>query len=297
MYIYPLGEKESIMKNNQSNLFKICFAFALVFLLSFTSLSAEENLYYSEEVPDTMEPGSEIYYVEDNKFKIIKGNISEKGLDGEKKPLENVYGVVYGKPHKGIKGITVTYADDGLINKIIYDAEDQEKAILENTETYVGTGLKDNANTASTWLGDEVCDSYSMKSKWGAYPNTLYNCTMVVYPTRLVSNILANPIYITDIVGLGRATTFSDVIGQANIVLKKGDVATSLAYDNVPVGTLVNVSTKTNTGVLKRVIMRKNDAGGMPNAVLDIWKTGVEYWGYTWNSSFSMPNRVTIRHK
>lgn len=140
------------MRNNQSKQFNIFFVFALFLLLSFTSLSADENLYYSEEVPNEMEPGSEIYYVEDSKFKIIKGDISEKGLDVEKKPLGNQLGVIYGKPPKGIEGMTVTYADDGLINKIIYDAEDQKKAILDHAEWYVGTGGKYKDDADSTKL-------------------------------------------------------------------------------------------------------------------------------------------------
>lgn len=97
-------------------------------------------------------------------------------------------------------------------------------------------------------------------------------------------------------IGAGRGTTFSDTIGQANIVLKKGDVATKLAYDNVTVGKVLSVRTKTVLGINKTVNMIKNDAGSMPDAVLDIWKTGVEYWGYTWESWFSMPHRTTYQY-
>lgn len=34
--------------------------------------------------------------------------------------------------------------------------------------------------------------------------------------------------------------------------------------------------------------MYKRDAGGLPDAVIDIWKTGVEYWGYKWTSTLSI---------
>ena len=34
----------------------------------------------------------------------------------------------------------------------------------------------------------------------------------------------------------------------------------------------------------------------MPNAIVDIWKTGVEYWGYTYSSSLSLPGEVKIVH-
>lgn len=33
----------------------------------------------------------------------------------------------------------------------------------------------------------------------------------------------------------------------------------------------------------------------VPDAVLDIWKTGVEYWGYTWNEYLSIDS-VTYVH-
>ncbi|WP_178139233.1 hypothetical protein [Hathewaya proteolytica] len=34
----------------------------------------------------------------------------------------------------------------------------------------------------------------------------------------------------------------------------------------------------------------------MPDAVIDIWKNRVEYWGYTYEQYFSLPNSVTISH-
>ena len=46
----------------------------------------------------------------------------------------------------------------------------------------------------------------------------------------------------------------------------------------------------TADGSEKIVSMVKTDAGGMPNAVLDIWKTGVEYFGKEWSSNVSIYN-------
>lgn len=62
------------------------------------------------------------------------------------------------------------------------------------------------------------------------------------------------------------------------------------------VGKILRVRTKTKADSEKTVLMTKNDAGGMPNAVLDIWKSGVEYWGYTRSSTFIMPNKVTYMY-
>lgn len=42
--------------------------------------------------------------------------------------------------------------------------------------------------------------------------------------------------------------------------------------------------------------MIKSDAGDMPDTFIDIWTTGVEFWGYTWNSTFSMPGITGITH-
>ena len=36
--------------------------------------------------------------------------------------------------------------------------------------------------------------------------------------------------------------------------------------------------------------MTKRDVGCLPNAVLDIWKTGVEYFGKEWSSNVSIYN-------
>lgn len=73
--------------------------------------------------------------------------------------------------------------------------------------------------------------------------------------------------------GIGRATTFNDTIGQADIVLEKGHVATSLKYDNIDVRTVVGVVAMVNGSSNPRAKdMIKADAGGMPDAILDIWK-------------------------
>lgn len=44
------------------------------------------------------------------------------------------------------------------------------------------------------------------------------------------------------------------------------------------------------TGSILAVTMYKNDVGGLPDGTLDIWKTGVEWWGYTYNKNLSLYN-------
>lgn len=127
---------------------------------------------------------------------------------------------------------------------------------------------------------DLIASGWALMYVWGAHNNRLFK-------------YIGQNKYI----GKGRATTFDDTIGQANIVLSKGSVATKLAYDNPPVGTTVYVTADTAWGGRRTVEMTKNDAGGMPDAIVDIWKTGVEYWGYTWNTWFSLPGETEIYHE
>ncbi|MPM76615.1 hypothetical protein SDC9_123614 [bioreactor metagenome] len=124
-----------------------------------------------------------------------------------------------------------------------------------------------------------IIQGYQLMHTWGASLNYLY-CNFDDNHRR----------------GIGRATTFSDVTGQADITNFKGSVATKLAYDNIDTWTAVYVRTVNSNGITHTEKMKKTDAGGMPDAIVDIWKTGIEYWGYTWSSSFSMPNRVYIEH-
>ena len=142
-----------------------------------------------------------------------------------------------------------------------------------------------NAGAAPVILVDADGTGIEMEiiAVWGNHRNTLYK----------VLNTPNNK----GRYGIGRATTFNDTIGQADIVLEKGHVATSLKYDNIDVRTVVGVVAMVNGSSNPRAKdMIKADAGGMPDAILDIWKTGVEYWGYTWNSSFSMPGTTQYSH-
>lgn len=71
-----------------------------------------------------------------------------------------------------------------------------------------------------------------------------------------------------------------------------------VAYDDCAFGITVYVTADIKgTNTAKKVAMTKKDVGGMPDAVVDIWKTGVEYWGYSWSSWFSIPGLVTIEHQ
>ena len=203
------------------------------------------------EVPSKMSPGAEVVYRE-GKYVVVSGNVVKDSFDGE------MYGL--GKP---VEGMRITYATDGYMFDIEYPDGTEKPSPLEDSEE----------PTMTTFA--VVYPGYEYVAQWG------------------LNN--RNKFYVSEdgktAMGKGRATTFDDKIGQGNKVMKKGDCATKLAYDNVVLGTVVSINHKG-----KIVYFTKNDAGGMPDAIVDIWKTGVEYFGYTWSSTFSLPNTVSIHH-
>lgn len=220
-------------------------------------------------IPDQMLPYSEILFIDGNSFEIIKGGYSyeEKQFDNEipnnlLNANDNYTQVETINPVPGMK---VIYASDGFIYDIVYP-KGVDSVYLNETNDKL---------TKGPILPEDI---YQVAT-WGSYPNKLF----IDRKTDLIN-------------GSGRATTFSDTIGQGNHKLVKGDVATKLAYDNCLLGLSISVTTKTSSGTQKTVNMKKWDAGGMPDAVLDIWKTGVEYWGYTWSTYFSMPYQVNFTH-
>lgn len=203
------------------------------------------------EVPSKMSPGAEVVY-RDGKYVVVSGSTVKESFEGKMYGLGDL-----------VEGMRIIYATDGYMFDIEYP-EGAENPLIKKQKaepTIIPFSV--------------VYPGYWLMSKWGTNNrNQLY-----------ISNDDKNAM------GKGRATTFSDQPGQGNIVLKKGDCATKLAYANVLLGTKVSI-----THVGKTVTFIKNDAGGMPDAIVDIWKTGVEYFGYKWTKTFSMPNPVTIKH-
>ena len=231
-------------------------------------VNAANNEYSGNEIPDEMQPYSEIVFTSENTYEVVKGgHVETQSTDKLEVPeyLQNANeSNVITEVITPVEGMKVTYASDGLIFDIIYP------------DGYESTVTSTNNKSSRAAV---LPDGLSLVATWGSYPNKLY-----YYSTD------------NEIHGAGRATTFSDTVGQGDHTLKKGDVATKLAYDNCKLGLTVKVMSKNSSGTTTTINMTKWDAGSMPNAVLDIWKTGVEYWGYTWSSSFSMPNQVTIYH-
>lgn len=260
---------------------KVIFSIGLLcvgVLLNFTFALAYEGV----GIPEEMEPGTIIENTTDHDFKVVKGGFlseSDKEIIKENNfmvqeeleqtllemfPGEEIHNDF--NQHREItpvKGMKVTYADDGLVLGIEYPAEVENPLLKEN-----------NATTYGAILPSEV----TLVRSWGSIPNKLY------------VDRKSNTIF-----GTGRATTFSDMVGQVNHRLTQGDIATKLDSDNCKLGIGVTLTANKKTGGSLERTMYKWDAGGMPNAIVDIWQTGVAYWGYTYTSSLSI-NGVSIEH-
>ncbi|WP_311078445.1 hypothetical protein [Paenibacillus polymyxa] len=92
------------------------------------------------------------------------------------------------------------------------------------------------------------------------------------------------------VLGTGRGTNFTDTYGENGNRLQRGDCATKGAIDNPKFGTTIRVRNSDNDIVHE---FSKADNGSLPDAVVDIWKTGVEDLGLTWHSYTSFSARYS----
>ncbi|URJ58309.1 hypothetical protein [Paenibacillus polymyxa] len=90
--------------------------------------------------------------------------------------------------------------------------------------------------------------------------------------------------------GTGRGTNFTDTYGENSNILDKGDCATKGAIGNPKFGTEIRVRNTDNDIAAN---FYKADNGSLPDAVIDIWKTGVEKVGLSWASYVSFSARYS----
>lgn len=124
-----------------------------------TGVSATEKgqVIESTEIPEPMQPGSEILFVDSSHYKILEGGTPDKKIKKNERnnqlqpEIKNIPVIreEYPLPKKGVK---VTYADDGYIIRILYHGKD-----------YEGT---DHVEINHVDVGEEI-------SKW-AFPYALF---------------------------------------------------------------------------------------------------------------------------
>lgn len=153
-------------------------------------------------------------------------------------------------------GMVVVYGSDGLINHIYL-----------NGEEYTGSG--DIQLSAILPRGTrKPAGTYSYGNLGGGRKNVI--------------TISSN-----QVLGVGRGTVFDDAIGDHDNYLQTGDCATKGEIDNPWYGTVIGVRNLDND---IRKDLYKNDVGGLPNAVIDIWRWDYQYFGEYYSSTLSFPN-------
>lgn len=267
----------------------MCLSLFLAFGICVPVMAKEPEGYNSNKVPECMQPGTIILFDSNTHFIILEGDfpntenkqkilleeksLEERELEGEAKRN----GTYYSAPHEDnmvpVKGMKVIYGTDGLLNTVEGAGNKTANITSIVNTTYNKISVSDSNNIMKAAANKKLI------AQWG--PNNY------------------NKLYKSgkEYIGYGRATTFNDKKGQRDHILKKGDVATSLRYDNCQYGTKVQVNAR-KKGSTKNAthVMYKGDAGGMDNAIVDIWKEGVEYWGYKYSKNLSLPGKTKIVH-
>lgn len=176
---------------------------------------------------------------------------------------EPIYEEVLPNPQKGMR---VEYDNWGEINKIF---------------VFNGTSYKEVAETFAKHpdekTGISLFAAKALKLGTRLSPGT-YPYGQVEEKTTEQVGYTQNVIKITSnkVVGKGDFTVFWSIKGDHENYLKEGDCATKGAIDNPKSNTKIEVTNK-----LKNITATfyKNDNGDLPNAVIDIWKTGVKRLG------------------
>jgi len=261
----------------------IIIAMVLMSMIPSTTF-AENSKYNSSAIPENMSPSTVIKYVNENEYIIVEGLNNTNDQNAKLSDAINFSDKAI-LPHEEYpapeKNMVVYYGIDGQVNHIEFaqkNSEDKFTTLPSNQQkildSYIENVSKESESitkdvkTRNNMQLNEVTAKASPYATWGSYPNKMY----IIDGSRTRT-------------GTGRATVYGDSKGQGNHTLKKGDVATKLKYDNCKLGLTVNVTMPkkgSSTDLTKQ--MKKWDAGGMPNAIVDIWKTGIEYWGFTYTS-------------
>lgn len=237
------------------------------------------------KIPDRMAPWTIIEYKNNTEYSILSGGIStekivqdventqkllkysnftsseikaneefERNLTRSKNELLNKNAIKIENPAP-CKGMKVTYDGEGLIKNIEMVEVDSYRTLDVNNASLISADVYLTLPIGTT---SPIGTYY-----WGSSNNML-------------------DVQQSFVLGSGRITTFIDTIGERDNILKKGDVATKRDLDNPSFGKELTVTANNRT-----ITMYKRDNGALPDAVLDVWKTGVEYFGYQWSSTLS----------
>ena len=233
-------------------------------------------------------PGSVIEYQEDGSWRVISYGDTETQYGGEQESREVVttdepvsleeeerivsaieqeaeaypfYTATYPAPTCGMR---VAYDNWGEIESVSVSAADGTYHAIE--PEFVRTDGAEDVSVPPMRLSQGTRKPAGTYTYGSVVPNS------VGYTTNTIKITLGS------VLGTGDFTCFTDTIGDHDNYLQYGDCATKNSIDNPWYGTVIYARNMTNNVGTSFI---KNDNGGLPNAVLDIWKTGLTKLGVT----------------
>lgn len=251
-----------------------------IFIAEGTVSAQAAETTISNTIPKQMKANTLIEYIGDSNWRLVPDSdsmefvVEKVGLspsyykeEAAKLPREinllPVYEEVNPSPEVGMR---VKYDNWGE-KEAIYVFRDGEYKEVEMQMTQVSSGLQFSETFA-----------YNPLPRGERKPVGTYKYGSVVKETTKKVGYKQNKIVITKntVTGTGDFTVYTVGTNEEGKPLQKGDCATKGEIDNPDTGKKIQVTNKMNGTT---ATFYKRDNGKMYNAVIDIWKTGVEKLG------------------
>ena len=141
---------------------RVLIVFILMLSGNILNVQAYDRVYFSKEIPEKMESVTIIRYIDNSHFILVDGEISDdfEFIYLDPTGLTDLYPTPF-------KGMTVKYAADGYITRIL-DENNREVESVKN----------DNMTVPITTYSVDDRNNNILKASWGSNKNRLYRLSM-----------------------------------------------------------------------------------------------------------------------
>lgn len=261
----------------------------------------DDITFYSEEIPLSLKSGTVIKFISPTEYIILEEG-EDVTYDFDEVPYKNF----------SDEELEILQEEEEIIKRIKEEAENHPTIQIDSPKPETGMvvtyntlgGPKDilyPVKNSSECGGS--CDTIPYfitelsKCKKGYSEVVLKEGTTLpsasyTYPAIEVNDVVIdNVITISSkgVLGEGVFSTYNDDKNEKGKAFKKGDCATKGDIDNPRHGTEIYTRRTTSDGkpLGGRVKLTKRDNGCLPQAILDVWGSGVELFGYKQNKNLS----------